>query len=107
MKKTARLDALRNIQKRFVSWLSMATIIFIGTSIILGLYFSCTALESTGFNYIEEHNFKDIDLACSLGIREHDIDNIQAVSGIKDAEGMISLAGQLSSGDKDAGCREK
>jgi putative ABC transport system permease protein len=104
MKKTARLDALRNIQNRFVSWLSMATIVFIGTSIILGLYFSCTALESTGFNYIEEHNFKDIDLACSLGIREQDIDNIQAVSGIKDAEGMISLAGQLSSGDKNAGC---
>jgi putative ABC transport system permease protein len=103
MKKTARIDALRNIQKRFVSWLSMVTIVFIGTSLILGLYFARSALEAAGFKYIEAHNFKDIDLACSIGATEKDLEKILEIPEIKDAEGMLSLTGQLSSKDKSAG----
>ncbi len=103
MKKTARIDALRNIQKRFISWLSMATIVFIGTSMILGLFFTCRSLEDIGFKYVEDHNLKDMDVACTIGIAQQDIDRILQIEGIKDAEGMLSLAGQIGAGEKSAG----
>ena len=103
MKKTARIDALRNIRKRFVSWLSMATIVFIGTSIILGLYFTCSSLKDVGFKYINNHNFKDMDVACTQGIRDQELERISQVPGVRDAEGVISLAGQFSSDNKNTG----
>ena len=103
MKKTAWIDSLRNIKKRLVSWLSMVTIVLIGTSVILGLYFSYSALENCGNNYIKEHGFKDIDIACTIGIKEEEIDKFLAVDGVKDAEGIISFPGQLSVGANNAG----
>ena len=97
MKKTARTDALRNIKRRFVSWLSMVTIVFIGVSLILGLYFASVALKTTGLKYVDEHGFKDIDISCSIGIQDNEIEKILQIPGVNDAEGVLSFSGQISS----------
>ena len=103
MRKTFWKDALRNIKRRIVSWFSVVTIVFIGTSVILGLYFAYASLSGVGSDYIREHNLKDMDLACSMGVKKEDIGEILKLEGVKDAEGYLSVSGFLSSGDKNAG----
>ena len=103
MKDTFLKDALRNIKKRFVSWLSIVTIVFIGTSVINGLIFSATSLFRAGDNYLTEHGFKDLDIACSLGVRQKDLEVIRAIDGVLDAEGIISFDGQITGNGANAG----
>lgn len=103
MRETFWKDALRNIKKRIVSWFSVVTIVFIGTSVILGLYFAYASLSGIGSDYITEHNLKDMDLACSMGVKKEDIGEILKLEGVKDAEGYLSVSGMLSTGEKNAG----
>ena len=103
MKKTAWKDALRNIRSRFVSWLSMVSIVLIGTSVILGLFFSYRSLSVCGNNYIDDHGFKDMTIACSLGVQEEDMENFREIEGIKDVEGVMSFPCQISFGNKNSG----
>ncbi len=103
MKRTARIDALRNIRKRFVSWLSIVTIILIGTSIILGLYFARSSTRASGMKLLEGQNFKDLDLACSIGIKEQELEKVRTIRGVKDVEGALSFPGLVSFNGKNAG----
>ena len=103
MKKTAFKDALRNIGSRFVSWLSMVSIVLIGTSVILGLFFSYKSLSACGNKYIADHGFKDLNIACSMGVQEEELDNFREIEGIKDVEGVLSFPCQLSFGKKSTG----
>ncbi len=96
MTKTTWIDALRNIKSRFVSWLSIATIVFIGTSEILSLNFAYNSLKFFGNNHIKAHNVKNLDLSCSMGIEEADLEKVLKVEGIKDAEGVVSFDAQVS-----------
>jgi putative ABC transport system permease protein len=96
MKETFLKDAVRNIKKRFVSWLSIVTIVFIGSSIINGLMFSSTSMLRTGEKYLEKHGFKDLDIACSLGVRSQDVSEILAIDNVVDAEGILSFDGQIT-----------
>ncbi len=81
----------------------MVTIVFIGVSLILGLYFASVALKTTGLKYVDEHGFKDIDISCSIGIQDNEIEKILQIPGVNDAEGVLSFSGQISSKDKNAG----
>ena len=93
MIKTWLIDALRNVWKRIVSWLSIATIVFIGTTLILGLYFASSTVRSASVSYIDERNFRDFDISCSLGIKEDEIARIRQLEGFADAEGQLSCPG--------------
>ncbi len=95
MKKTFRTDALRNIKKRIVSWLSIATILFIGFSGILGIHFAGYSMEIVGDSYVKEHNFKDFDMTSTLGVQKSEVERIKEEDGILDAEGVISVSGIL------------
>ena len=48
MKKTQFLDAIRNIKKRFVSYLSVIVIALLGTSIFLSIGFASKAILRIG-----------------------------------------------------------
>lgn len=103
MKKTFLTDALRNIQKRIVSWLSIVAIVLIGTSVILGLRFTFTSLSSVGERYITEHNYKDLNIACSMGVTEKEVEDIRSIEGVADAEGVVAFTGQLGFSGKNIG----
>ncbi len=103
MKRTARKDAFRNIKKRFVSWLSIVTIVLIGISVILGLYFARSSIKNRGFLLLEGQNFKDLDLACSIGIKDYELEKVRAIRGVKNVEGVLSFPGQIGFNGKNAG----
>ena len=103
MKKTFLIDVFRNIQKRIVSWLSIVAIVLIGTSVILGLHFTATSLSSVGARYISEHNYKDLNIACSMGVTEKEVEEIRSIEGVADAEGVVAFTGQLGFSGKNIG----
>ena len=73
MLKVWLIDALRNIKVRIVSWLSIVTIVFIGTTLILGLYFGSSTVKKASSSFILQQNFKDFDISCNMGIKEDEI----------------------------------
>ncbi|SFP51557.1 putative ABC transport system permease protein [Butyrivibrio proteoclasticus] len=103
MLKTWLVDALRNIKVRIVSWLSIVTIVFIGTTLILGLYFGSSTVKKASTSYIATQNFKDYDISCSMGIKNDEIDFLKTLDEVNDAEGQISFMGELSLDDKSTG----
>ncbi|WP_026660334.1 FtsX-like permease family protein [Butyrivibrio sp. AC2005] len=98
MKESWRKDALRNIRKRIISWLSIVTIVVISAGIILGICFPMYTLKKTSDEYFKAHNFKDADIASSVGVKASDVDIIKHNCKVKEAEGAIILPGVVSSG---------
>ena len=100
MKESWRTDALRNIKKRIVSWLSIVTIVVISAGIILGISFPVHTLKQVSDSYFKKHNFKDADIASNIGIKASDVDTIRSNKLVKDAEGSLILPGMIKHGDK-------
>ena len=101
--KTWLIDALRNVQKRIVSWLSIVTIVLIGTTLILGLFFGSSTVTQASRTYMESQNFKDFDVSCNMGIKEDEIAMLKEVDGIIDAEGLISFPAVAALNDSTSG----
>ncbi len=99
MKKTQLIDAIRNIQKRFVSYLSIVFIIMMATGGFLMTRYTGKAIEDGATEFFQDQNMKDFELVSSVGITEEDLNRIRAVEGVSDAEGVIVLDGELSNGD--------
>ncbi|MBQ3419014.1 MAG: FtsX-like permease family protein [Erysipelotrichaceae bacterium] len=95
MKKMQFVDAIKNIKKRFVSYISICIIVMFG----IGGSFSTQYLEygfnNTVANYYKAHNFMDYEIISSFGINENDINAIKNLQGISDVEGTISVDGKL------------
>ncbi len=91
MKESWRKDALRNIKKRIISWLSIVTIVVISAGIILGIFFPVHTLKKLSDSYFKEHHFKDADIASSIGIKAADVNAIKDNVMVKDAEGLLNL----------------
>jgi putative ABC transport system permease protein len=101
--KTWLLDSVRNIKKRIVSWFSIVTIVLIGTTLILGLFFASSTVKKACVSYIYARNFKDFDITGSIGITEEYVTRIKNLPPINDAEGQISFTGVAALGENSAG----
>ena len=99
MKKTQLIDALRNIQKRFISFLSIVFIIMLGTGGFFMARYSAQGLMNSASRFYRAQNFKDYEVASSIGVTETDLERLRDVEGIAEAEGVIVLDGSLYKGD--------
>ena len=68
MKKTQLIDALRNIQKRFISFLSIVFIIMLGTGGFFMARYSAHGLMNSASRFYRAQNFKDYEVASSIGV---------------------------------------
>ena len=96
MKKTQFTDAVKNIKKRWASFLSVVLIVALGT----GGFFASrnmkrSFVEATDRIY-QEGNFKNFDMLSSGGVSEEDLRTIESTEGVKEAEGVILLDAELS-----------
>ena len=99
LKRIQRKDAVRNIRRKIVSWLSIVTIMMLGEAGLLGLSSSAYAMKCHILDYLERYNYKDFDITSSVGVSEEDIENILAVEGVVDAEGVIEIRSNITHGD--------
>ena len=54
MKHTQLLDALRNIKKQWVSFLSIVLIVMLGVMVYLGINFAANSMKQGGDKYYEK-----------------------------------------------------
>lgn len=86
MKKTQFLDAIRNIKKRFVSYLSVIIIAMLGTSIFLSIGFAGKAIIINGTKVYDSMHFRSIEVISTLLVSEDDIASLNDMDGVLCAE---------------------
>ena len=76
MKRTQFKDALRNIWKQKVAYLSVIVIALLGVTTFLGINYSDGALRINGSIMYNQVNFRDIEIVSSLLLSEADLESI-------------------------------
>ena len=82
MKPTQWKDALRNIWKQKVSYLSIIVIAFLGVTTFLGVHYTDAALRRNGSDMYNAVNFRDAEIVSSLLFDAEDLDVILQVEGV-------------------------
>lgn len=98
MKKTQKKDAVRNIRKRIVSYLSICLVIMLGLGGVFITRYMGAGINKEATEYFNDHNFKDYELISSLGATDEDIAQIKGTEDITDAEGVVRNSGSLTRG---------
>ena len=83
-------STLREIKGSFSRWLAILAIVMLGVGFFCGLKVCKDAFTLTGDTYLDEHNFFDYELISTLGLDEESVGTINAVEGVKYAEGSRS-----------------
>lgn len=98
MTKTQFIDAIKNIKKRFVSFLSITLIVMLGFGGGFGTRYFANGLKKEAFSYYRSQNFRDYEVVSSLGITQEDLDIIQTIDGVTDVEGGFQFQGLINRG---------
>ena len=98
MKKTQKKDAVRNIRKRIVSYLSICLVIMLGLGGVFITRYMGAGINKEATEYFNDHNFKNYELISSFGATDEDIAQIKGTEGVTDAEGVVRSNGSLTKG---------
>ena len=99
MKRTQIKDALRNIWKQKISFLSIAVIAALGVTMFLGIDYAATAIRKTGSAFYNGAQYRDIELVSTLLLSEQDIEAIRETEGVTDAEGILVTNAKVRAND--------
>ena len=86
MKRTQQKDALRNIWKQKVSYLSIVIIAFLGVAAFLGLGYSAVAMKTNGSAFYNKLRFRDVEVISTRLLSADDLECLHSVEGVLDAE---------------------
>ena len=100
MKRTQLKDALRNIWKQKVSYLSIIVIAFLGVATFLGINYSDGALRKNGSVMYNAVNYRDLELVSTGAFSPEDLDAILSVEGVVDAEPVWQTGAKASAEGK-------
>ena len=95
MKRTQLKDALRNIGKQKVSYLSIIVIAFLGVTTFLGIDYSDGALRRNGSRMYNEVHFRDIEIISTMLLTPEDLADIVATEGVRRAEPVWQTEAKL------------
>ena len=92
MKKNVMRKNLRqSILKSITRYIAIVAIIALGAGMFVGLRSTKTDMIATGQLFMDRTNMFDLRLASTLGWGLDDVENIAAIDGVVDAEGVITL----------------
>lgn len=100
MKKTQWLFLLRDIQKTWVSFLSIVLFVAMGMAIFLGIRWNCPAMQATVNDYLEAHSAHDLVVSFPYGLNDTDLRALKSRADINELEpsytgfGMLMLDGK-------------
>ena len=98
MKPTQRKDALRNIWKQKVSYLSIAVIAMLGVTMFLAMNYGAAAISANGSAFYNDANFRDIEIVSTRLLSPEDMEILSGIEGVKDVEGVLMTQAQVASG---------
>ena len=99
MKRTQRKDAIRNIRKQVVSYLSIAIIAMLAVLAYLGVNFGALAVGAAGDKFFRENNFRDLHVMSTYMLTPGDIEAIRQVEGVLDVEGVYRTEAKVRAGN--------
>lgn len=99
MKRTQLLDALRNIRKQIVSYLSVVFIALLASSIFLSVSFASKTIFNNADRCYDQANYCDARIYYNSGLRAEDIDYFRSISGVRAAEGEFTYVSYIHHGD--------
>lgn len=92
MKRNAmQKNLLRSIGRSLGRYIAIAAIIALGAAIFVGLLMTKTDMVNTGQAYMAEQNMFDLRLVSTYGWEQKQVDQVQAMDGVVDAEGIFYL----------------
>ncbi|MBR1796995.1 MAG: FtsX-like permease family protein [Clostridiales bacterium] len=97
MKSTQRKDAIRNVRKQIVSYLSIVIIAMLAVLAFLGINYAAKAIGTNGNDFYDETNFRDVQIISTQLITPEDMEAIRNVPGVADVEGVYRTSGMVQS----------
>lgn len=88
MKKTQFKDAVRNIRKQIVSYLSIVVISMLAILTYLGISYSADNIVLNGSEFYERSNFRDAQIVSTYLITQEDVEAVRSIEGVSDVEGV-------------------
>lgn len=98
MKQTQRVDAVRNIRKRIVSYLSICLIVMLGTGGFFTTRYMYRGLMKDTEDIYDDRSFENYSFVSTVGMSEDDMNYLKNIEGVADVEGMESVNVSLNSG---------
>ncbi|MBO7364159.1 MAG: ABC transporter permease [Lachnospiraceae bacterium] len=95
MKKTQWTDALRNILKQKVSYLSVVLIALLGAGSFLSISYASVSMQKNCSAWYEEMNFRNIEVVSSRLLTAGDLDALRGLEGVTDVEPVWVANGEL------------
>ena len=95
MKKTQAKDAIRNITKQIVSYLSIVVIAMLAVLAYLGINYAAKAIDVNGNSFYAASNFRDIQIVSTKLLTPDDMNAISSVQGVSDVEGVLRTDGKI------------
>ena len=92
------IEALRNIRRNRVSFLSIVIISMLAVTAYLGLSFSAEGLKKSADATYEAEQQADIEINGSVPFTDKDLDAASAAEGVADAEGILAVPSRVISG---------
>lgn len=99
MKKTQLKDAVRNIKKQIVSFVSIIMITALAVLTYLGIHYAAAALAGNGAEFFAATNFRDIEITSTYMLTQNDLDAIRNVEGVLDVEAGYRTPGKVAGSD--------
>ncbi|MBQ7671012.1 MAG: FtsX-like permease family protein [Clostridia bacterium] len=101
MKKTQIKDAIRNVKRQWVSFVSVIVIAMLGVTAYLGMEFTARSMRLNGSDMYNDRNFRDIELVSTMLFTKEDLEDIKKVEGVADAEALCFTEAQVTIGNSD------
>lgn len=100
MKKTQWLFLFKDIQKTWVSFLSIVLFVAMGMAIFLGIRWNSPAMQATVNSYLEAHTAHDLMITFPYGLNDTDLNALKNIEGVDKLEpsytgfGVLQLEGK-------------
>ena len=91
MKHTQQKDAITNIRRQFVSFLSILIVISLGVGIYLACRNGAQAMANRGDEFYNETNYRDIEVRATHGITAEDLEAAASLEGVTDVESVFAM----------------
>ena len=86
MKKTQLTDAIRNIVKQKVSYLSVVLIALLGVASFLSISYASASMQENCSEHYAEMRFRNVEVISSMMLSPGDLDALRSVEGVRDVE---------------------
>lgn len=96
MKTTQRKDALRNIIRQKVSYLSVVVIALLGVGSFLSISYASDSLQRNSSEQYAKMHFRDVEIISTHLITSDDLTALQGLDGVSDVEAVWQAGAELS-----------